>query len=390
MTLGRFLRRFAPTIAIAITIALCILFAAIYDSGEANYLHVLREDGPVEWTTAIMAWLAGLVALYYTLRTWQTTHTINWFALIFGIVCLLIGFEEISWGQRLFGIETPTGIARYNTKDETNLHNMFPFLTGLKTRYISSVIVFIYGITLPLLSLAAPIRRTLDRYSVIVPGLSLVPLFFVSALLAFFDQPTGEEEDLAEMLITIGYFLTIVLYLLRVGARPAGLADVKDRRSLFAAPLIRIGTLLVTLALAAASVVILLTHQSDDPAILGRYSLTYFAYVLYTLAVIAWWAGLALLALFRWQGLQQAIYRALAARRGRIVLAAAAVAVLYAVSFAAARLAPATVPMPVKLAPAVFISSAVLVVIPLLERLLIARLRPSSRTPLEEKSSSLT
>jgi uncharacterized membrane protein len=390
VTLGRFLRRFAPSIVIAITVALCILFAAIYDSGVENYLHVLREDGPAEWATAIMAWLAGLLALYYTLRTWQTTHTINWFALLFGIGCLLIGFEEISWGQRLFGIETPTGIARYNTKDETNLHNMFPFLTGVKTRYISSVLVFIYGIILPLLSLAAPIRRTLDRYSIIVPGLSLVPLFFVSGLLAFFDQPTGEEEELAEMLIAIGYFLTVVLYLIRPGARPAGLADVKDRRSLFAAPLIRVGTLLATLALAGVSVVVLLTHQSDDPAILGRYSLTYFAYVLYSLAVIAWWAGLALLALFRWQDIRRIIYRVLGAGHGRIVLAAVVVAILYAVSFAAARLAPATVPMPVKLAPAVFISGAVVVVIPILERLLIARPRPSSRTPLEEKSSSLT
>jgi hypothetical protein len=388
VTLGRFLRRYLPAIVIAMTIVLCILFAAIYDSGVENYLHVLREDGPVEWTTAIMAWLAGLLGLYHALRTWRTTRTINWFAIVFGFGCLFIGFEEISWGQRLFDIQTPTGIARYNVKDETNLHNMFPKLAGVRTRYISAVIVFVYGVTLPLLSLAAPVRRSLERYNVIFPDLSLVLLFFIAGLLAFFDQPTGEEEELAEMLITIGYFLTIALYLIRIGDRSAGFADVEDRRSLFAAPLIRVGTLLATLALAVASVIVLLTHYSDAPTILGRYSLTYFAYVLYSLTVIAWWAGLALLALFRWQGLQRIIYRTLAARRGRLFLAAIVVILLYAVSLVAASLAPATVPMPVRLAPAVFISGAVLVIIPILERLFIAHPRPSSRTPLEEKSSS--
>lgn len=387
MTLGRLLRRYAPTISIAITVALCILFAAIYDHSEAAYLHVLREDGPAEWATAIMAWLAGLLALYHTLRTWQTTRTINWFALVFGVACLLIGFEEISWGQRLFGIETPTGIARYNTKDETNLHNMFPLLTGLKTRYISSVIVLIYGMTLPILSLAAQIRRAFDRYNVIVPGLSLVPLFFVSGLLAFFDQPTGEEEELAEMLIAAGFFLTIVLHLIRVGVRPTGLADVKDRRSLFSAPLIRAGILLATLALAVVSATTLLTHQSDDPALLGRYSITYLVYMLFNLSIILWWIELALLALFRWESLRRVIYRALAAH-GRLVLTAAAIAVLYAISLAAASFAPATVPTLVKLAPAFFLSGAVLTTLPIIERLFTTRPRPASRPPLEEKSSS--
>lgn len=389
MALGRFLRRYAPAIAITITVALCVLFAAIYDSSVDSYLHVLREDGPAEWATALMAWLAGLLTLYHALRTWQTTRTIHWFALGFGLACLLIGFEEISWGQRLFGVETPDTIARYNTKDEINLHNMFPFLTGVRTRYIYSVIVLFYGIMMPLLSLAAPVRRAYDRYDVIVPGVSLVPLFFVAGLLAFFDQPTGEEEELAEMLIAAGFLLTIGLQLIRVRARPAGLTDAKDRRSLFSAPLIRAGILLATLALAAASIIALLTHQSDDPVILGRYSLTFFVYALYSLSIMVWWIGLALLALFRWAQLKRAILLTLGAARWRLLLAAAAALVLYAVSLTAAVLAPATVPSLTKLAPAVFLSGAVVLLIPVVERLLINPARPSSRPTLEEKSSSL-
>jgi hypothetical protein len=32
--------------------------------------------------------------------------------------------EEISWGQRVFGLETPAALSEANVQDETNLHNL--------------------------------------------------------------------------------------------------------------------------------------------------------------------------------------------------------------------------------------------------------------------------
>ena len=37
-----------------------------------------------------------------------------------------VGMEEISWGQRLFGLETPVFIKGVNTLGETNIHNILP------------------------------------------------------------------------------------------------------------------------------------------------------------------------------------------------------------------------------------------------------------------------
>ena len=37
---------------------------------------------------------------------------------------LIIGMEEISWGQQLFGFETPYSMKTMNVQGETNLHNM--------------------------------------------------------------------------------------------------------------------------------------------------------------------------------------------------------------------------------------------------------------------------
>jgi hypothetical protein len=134
----------------------------------------------------------------------------------------------------------------------------------------------------------------------------------------------------------------------------------QDDRPLRSGPLTRSVVLLATLALAAVAATGLLAHQSDDPAILGRYSLTYLAYVLYNLTIIAWWAGLALIALFRWDKLKQVMIRALAAARGRLYLAAGAVAVLYAASLTAASFAPGPVPPLIRQTPTIFLSVAVL------------------------------
>jgi len=41
------------------------------------------------------------------------------------IVCFLLLMEEISWGQRILGFETPDEIGQINAQQETNLHNMF-------------------------------------------------------------------------------------------------------------------------------------------------------------------------------------------------------------------------------------------------------------------------
>jgi hypothetical protein len=37
----------------------------------------------------------------------------------------MFGMEEISWGQRIFGWETPMYLAKINEQKETNIHNIF-------------------------------------------------------------------------------------------------------------------------------------------------------------------------------------------------------------------------------------------------------------------------
>ena len=89
----------------------------------------VREDGPVEWATALALLVGAAMNLYriyilWPFRHWKFVLGLFAFAMIFSF-----GFmEEISWGQRILGNFTdfspPEFFRRYNTQGEMNLHNL--------------------------------------------------------------------------------------------------------------------------------------------------------------------------------------------------------------------------------------------------------------------------
>ncbi|EJF08030.1 pectate lyase [Pontibacter sp. BAB1700] len=52
------------------------------------------------------------------------SHKLRLVFSLLSIVFLIIALEEISWGQRIFNLETPDNIKAINVQDELNLHNI--------------------------------------------------------------------------------------------------------------------------------------------------------------------------------------------------------------------------------------------------------------------------
>ena len=90
-----------------------------------NYMsnRIYQEDGPLEYLTALLA-LGAAVLLLTGLPHADRPSRI--FAGIVAIAAILFAGEEISWGQRIFGFESPGVFARANSQGETNLHNFSP------------------------------------------------------------------------------------------------------------------------------------------------------------------------------------------------------------------------------------------------------------------------
>ena len=84
------------------------------------------EDGPVEWTGAIALAVAGGVFARIAALGSLGMRSRIWLGLLAALLLFGAG-EEISWGQRVFGFETPEVLEGANLQAETNIHNLVIF-----------------------------------------------------------------------------------------------------------------------------------------------------------------------------------------------------------------------------------------------------------------------
>lgn len=110
--------------SILLAIVLIGLILGLWDDiyFDVNYA---QEDGPVEWGTAIMLFGIFALSLYHLLTLWNTKK-ILWKVgtFLFVVLFLFAAGEEISWGQRIFGVESSEFFIENNAQGETNLHNL--------------------------------------------------------------------------------------------------------------------------------------------------------------------------------------------------------------------------------------------------------------------------
>lgn len=201
---------------------------------EGYYVWMIREDGPVENAEAAAYLFTSIIAVVMVRRfkkNGEKTHAALY--LVFSICTLLMFLEEISWGQRIFGIESPPIMLEYNYQQELNFHNLLSKY-GLHAFFI---IVGFYG---SFAAFFAPNRigkangRDIEFY---VPGHYLFFYFFICFLFYFYYDYLGplekliygekslyakglahgfKEEEAGEFLLAMGFFFFTSLNALKL------------------------------------------------------------------------------------------------------------------------------------------------------------------------------
>ncbi len=87
--------------------------------------HLVEEDGPAENLTALMLFAASCVSIY-RVKQYASLKKNGW---VIAQVLLAVFFffaagEELSWGQRIFNIQSGEFFQQNNLQGETNLHNL--------------------------------------------------------------------------------------------------------------------------------------------------------------------------------------------------------------------------------------------------------------------------
>jgi len=199
----------------ALIVLVLVVWMEVDPYGLGPHAH---EDGVIEDLTAIgfglgalgfalAAWKSPL--LHGNVRGWATAMTICWAFLAF--VCM---GEEISWGQRIFGIQTPEVIAEENTQDEINLHDIGDvdnFLGG--TYRWLSIYMLLGGLGIPLAARTKIGKSVLGwTYFPVVPwcySVLWVGAYFYGKYYRVWDpipniDPANAATEIREMMIGLG------------------------------------------------------------------------------------------------------------------------------------------------------------------------------------------
>ncbi|MBT8441964.1 MAG: hypothetical protein KJO76_06230 [Gammaproteobacteria bacterium] len=152
---------------------------AILSLDENLYYLTVQEDEYLEWMSFWAFFAAGVIYVRRALRHGFVLSA-DWFTLGLAAFCLFVAFEEISWGQRIFSYRPPEYFLSENFQQELNLHNLVD--TGLRKLAVR-VVIFDYGVALPMLMLVPPVGRLAGRLGVVSPSPALMPAFLATGVM---------------------------------------------------------------------------------------------------------------------------------------------------------------------------------------------------------------
>jgi hypothetical protein len=128
-----------------------------------------REDGLLETASAAMLLVAAVLSALIAYRIGRG-HPRFWAHLGLGFLFFLMCGEEISWGQRIIGLETPEALQGINVQNEINLHNNFGYVAD-------HLFIFCFLVWAALVPLAyhsvPPLRQVILRLGIPVPSAGL-------------------------------------------------------------------------------------------------------------------------------------------------------------------------------------------------------------------------
>jgi len=170
----------------ALSLISAILFLLIMVWDDDIFLWLTIEDGILEWLTFCFMALAAFIASFIVFKVLSRDRKLDWFFLLFALGCIVVSGEEISWGQRIFSIHTPSTLEKINDQNELTLHNIN--IDGVDVGYIvgkaERILLTAYFLFLPIICFwSEPVKKVLSRAGFFIPPLSMILTYLAAVLL---------------------------------------------------------------------------------------------------------------------------------------------------------------------------------------------------------------
>jgi hypothetical protein len=194
--------------------------------GQEAFMTYLKEDGLVENLTTLFLAASSGIAVWRAVKQWQAgrkVSTLTWALLAF--LFFFAAGEEISWGQRIFSIETPEYFMEKNLQKETNLHNLVIGNVKVNKLIFSQLLtaaMVVYFLGLRLLA----VKTRFFRKVVSVTGLPLPRWEHTAALvigtILVSQYHMVKAGELRELVFAVVFFLVFLYpFLMKSGEKPS-------------------------------------------------------------------------------------------------------------------------------------------------------------------------
>lgn len=154
------------SIIVVLFLSVIILFLFLFETTTFNALS--KEDKLIEWASAIFLFGSCFIMALSYIQSKHTNTILKMTRISIGLLALLffiMAMEEISWFQRVIGIDTPELFAG-NHQNEMNLHNYASNYTE-NLYYFGS---YIFLVVLPFIRFISPSAlKNINLFNVLAP-----------------------------------------------------------------------------------------------------------------------------------------------------------------------------------------------------------------------------
>lgn len=182
--------------------------------GLEAFLHVVREDGWVEYLTALFLVLGAIVFGSNAVKAIKNKNPKHVFFNSSSMLVFIFGAgEEISWGQRIFGMESSEYFMEHNYQGEINFHNLeidgidLNLLIFSKLMFAALIFYFVF---LPILTYKTKFfRKQVADFGVPIPRMHHTLMLLATNMFIILVINMKKESELHELALTGIFFLVL-------------------------------------------------------------------------------------------------------------------------------------------------------------------------------------
>lgn len=165
------------------------------------YIHLIAEDCWGEYATFACYLFAFIMTAYAIVARRELRRPGYILMALFFFFCAM---EELSWGQRIFEVDTPETFKLYNNQKELNLHNLI-FIQYTKLVFQYCVLVWVAIIPI-LYARLERFKKLSDFIGIPIVPARLSPFFYLALLFAFV-HITPKSDEINELFFSMGFLI---------------------------------------------------------------------------------------------------------------------------------------------------------------------------------------